>query len=512
MPDDPPRPWRAPALAALAAACVVALTHLARPASPEARVDFPLDDAWIHLDYARGLLTDGYPSYNPGEPEAGFTSPLWLAAVTPVLTLCRALGSSPVIPVKLASLACAALAAAALGRLSARLGARPSVAALVALVSLLGPWCAESAPSAMEVPLALACCALALDAALARRALAAGVLLALAAWTRPESAVLTLGVVAWWALPRPRAVSPRDVAALLAPSAALGGAWVAWCLHVTGHPLPNTFYAKSGARDLGANALTLWRVLTEPGPAFALAFAALTLAGALALWRRDRRALALALSAPVALVASVVGSRHLSPDAAFCVRRYLYPFVPLLWPLAGVGLEALASRVKARWALPAVGAALALAALPSLAESRRRHAANSRDIAVFHTRPAEMLRAMSPPDAVVAAEGAGSSRFHSGRRVVDVIGLNAHRLVHARGRRMAYGCALARSGATWFALPTELATAFARVFDLTTVAVVRDDHYAQAIPPVPHRVVILRGAPRAEYLDRCRARFGDRGP
>src|SRR5690606_3109071 len=40
--------------------------------------DFPLDDAWIHLAYAKSLrLGDGL-SYNPGDWETGASSPLWV--------------------------------------------------------------------------------------------------------------------------------------------------------------------------------------------------------------------------------------------------------------------------------------------------------------------------------------------------------------------------------------------------------------------------------------------------
>ena len=38
---------------------------------------FPLDDAWGHLVYGRALATWQGLAYNPGQPEAGVTSPLW---------------------------------------------------------------------------------------------------------------------------------------------------------------------------------------------------------------------------------------------------------------------------------------------------------------------------------------------------------------------------------------------------------------------------------------------------
>ncbi|HET6335725.1 MAG TPA: hypothetical protein VFG30_21015, partial [Polyangiales bacterium] len=64
-------------------------------------VDFCLDDAWIHLAYAKSLrLGDGL-SYNPGDHETGFSSPLWvlLVAVMPW-------GASPVLSVKLIGTLC----------------------------------------------------------------------------------------------------------------------------------------------------------------------------------------------------------------------------------------------------------------------------------------------------------------------------------------------------------------------------------------------------------------------
>ena len=38
----------------------------------------PLDDNWIHFVYAKNLAEEWGFNYNPGVPEAGFTSPLWI--------------------------------------------------------------------------------------------------------------------------------------------------------------------------------------------------------------------------------------------------------------------------------------------------------------------------------------------------------------------------------------------------------------------------------------------------
>ena len=40
---------------------------------------FPLDDAWIHMVYGRGLASAGELAFNPGTPSTGTTSPAWAA-------------------------------------------------------------------------------------------------------------------------------------------------------------------------------------------------------------------------------------------------------------------------------------------------------------------------------------------------------------------------------------------------------------------------------------------------
>jgi hypothetical protein len=44
---------------------------------------FPIDDAWIHQVFARNLFQRGEFSYNPGQPVAGSTSPLWTMLLAP---------------------------------------------------------------------------------------------------------------------------------------------------------------------------------------------------------------------------------------------------------------------------------------------------------------------------------------------------------------------------------------------------------------------------------------------
>ena len=111
------------AVAALAAALVAATScALLASAGPLGGAEFPVDDAWIHQVYARSLLRDGSLSYNPGRPEAGFSSLLWVLASLPAQFAAR--GGFPIaLGAKLTSAAWAAGAAAGLGRLALVLGA-----------------------------------------------------------------------------------------------------------------------------------------------------------------------------------------------------------------------------------------------------------------------------------------------------------------------------------------------------------------------------------------------------
>ena len=55
--------------------CLTALVCLALIATG---IDFALDDAWIHLAYAKSLKLGEGLSYNPNDYETGASSPLWV--------------------------------------------------------------------------------------------------------------------------------------------------------------------------------------------------------------------------------------------------------------------------------------------------------------------------------------------------------------------------------------------------------------------------------------------------
>ena len=60
------------------------------PGTAAALQGLPLDDAWIHLVYARSLAAWHGFAYNPGQLETGSTSPLWAVLLMPATWAARA--------------------------------------------------------------------------------------------------------------------------------------------------------------------------------------------------------------------------------------------------------------------------------------------------------------------------------------------------------------------------------------------------------------------------------------
>src|SRR5687767_11811652 len=104
--------WLAPALLAALVACLLYLR--AERALLDGRLGLPLDDSWIHLQFARSLAGGEGLAYNPGERVAGSTAPLWTA----LLSLGFLLQLPPLVWAKTVGTACHLLTVAATFRLA----------------------------------------------------------------------------------------------------------------------------------------------------------------------------------------------------------------------------------------------------------------------------------------------------------------------------------------------------------------------------------------------------------
>jgi hypothetical protein len=467
--------------------------------------EFPLDDAWIHQVYARSLLDDGSLAYNPGQPEAGFSSLLWIFTALPA-QLASFVGVPIGLGAKLTSVVWAVLAAVGLGRVALALGGSRRAGVVTVAFAALSWGNAFAAVSAMEASLALACCAWGLALHLEGRPLAAGVGLAAACLARLECTVLTavLGIDAL----ATTVGRFRRFLSTVGPAVLACTLWVVVTGSITGHPLPNTFYVKSQHVVLAANARVFVRdVLLGEGVPHALLVAPLV---AVALHARRIRGIWLVAIAAVCGTAGVALSRPLFPGVTFFQLRYFLPFTMLVTPVAALGLDVVTERLGNFWSrvVAGVGVLYLLAGAPSLAWSYRTHC---HEVRVLHTQVAWDVAREAPREARVAVEAAGAMRYWGAHEVIDLYGLNRAEVAFARDNR-ARTCAIVRADASLVAVPPWWAPRLRPALELRPLRVYRVGESAVIAGAGAREVVLYAARPWPSARARCNPDAPSRTP
>ena len=400
---------------------------------------FPLDDAWIHAQFARNIAAGAGFSYNPGEWVSGSTAPAW----TTLLGLGTVLLRDTVVASKVFGVALHLLTAVLAARLTEHLvGWRPAaiVAGLVVGWTPLLTW---GAVSGMEVPLAAALVLAGLLAhAEQRRVGVSAGLLALGALARPETLAILGLLLADIGL---RAVAgrtwrdgARQLGEALLVSALVLAPVVALDYATLGRPLPSTFYVKSGpgiVQALGTGDLAMARrALLTHAPAALWKFAeilreqlpllvALLPIGAVVLATATRRRVGWLMVASLVLVPLAIGATspdRLKPDNA----RYVPQLVALAGVVAIVGLAPVVRFLATSRILTAVACCLLL--LPLADRVRAASAPYAQavgNIEQMHVVMGRWLAANTPPDALVAVNDIGAIAYFGHRRILDLEGL-----------------------------------------------------------------------------------------
>ena len=359
--------WQAPRwlpLAVAALGLLVPFVMLALASAPGWQISFPVDDAWIHLTFARNLARFGDWAYFPGDPvTTGSTSPLFTLLEAAAF---RLTANEYLIGIGL-GLAAHALFLLALARWAVRRLGHPGWAALVvagifALDSLLG-------------------------------------------WRRPRR--LLPGLAALVAI----------VLAYLAFNRLTGPAF-----------LPNTMASKVAlyegltlarflAKDLGPTFGGGWLLLLP----FVLIAAWGEVRRLLARERgRARAELGWAIALPLAYALVLRFSHRFN--------RYLVPALPAYAIVAVIGLRAVLERWTrgragaAGWTVTACGLLLAVHAF-FFGSTYGDYRYFARYHVERHVRAGRWLAAHTPKDAVVATHDIGAIAFYSQRRIVDMLGL-----------------------------------------------------------------------------------------
>lgn len=470
---------------------------------------YTTDDTFIHLRYARNLIEHGEISFNPGEPTYGATSPLWIFG----LALMLKLGLGPATAAWLLGAICGLGALLVADAVLSRFTYPESWKTLVLAAIAADPWFLRWTFSGMETPLAtLALLVLVWPLVsgrdlgwgvtrepLWRRYLGWGVAAGLAGLTRPEFLLLApaaLPVLLWFEYYRASAVGgvqARHRARPPAPTVAAAAGWLLsagpWLLYawvVFGRALPDTAAAKSGAVAGGLAALagSLWRAAS---PLLAvqgfyllvpLVLIVLVLARprddddgepALALPADDgpaaREMASWSVWGPVAFVGvAVVWTAALVGGYAvrqvWVISRYVSPLAPVVllaasliveWLLHGPGLSGGTRRAGHAVAVLGLAAGIGFNAWIFGTQVVPHARAFPQGLSGCYGDIAGWLRGNMTAGQTVAALDIGAVGYHSGQRVLDLMGLVSPP-VRELGRRQGFE-AMVASGAWLLAEP-----------------------------------------------------------
>lgn len=399
---------------------------------------FPLDDSWIHAQFARNLATGQGFTYTGGQWVSGSTAPAW--------TLLLALGFLVTRDAVVAALLAGAVAQFISGYYAARvaqlLGAPNLPALLAGTFVVVMPVVTWGAVSGMEVPLATALVLAGLyhhfadRAAQGWRKYLGAALLGASALARPENLAVAGIVFASDLFTRsPMATRLGAFAGRAFVCAAVFAPLVAFSYATIGRPLPTTFYAKSGPGIIRAietgDAVMAERNLTMHGPLAVknfglilydqLSWSAWLLVPAVillvALDRRRRMALTFAVVLLVVpFVMGLTAPQRLKPDNV----RYAAQLVVLAAPLIVAGLWSLVRTRLLAWVTLFVS--IALTALRT-ADYLPLYATSVKNIQEIHVTMGRWLAANRPEPDVVAANDVGAIAYFSHRRILDLEGL-----------------------------------------------------------------------------------------
>ncbi|HFQ93859.1 MAG TPA: hypothetical protein ENK32_07615 [Anaerolineae bacterium] len=390
----------------------------------------PLDDTWIHFQFARNLSQGNGFSFNPGDPQPGSTAPLWTLLLAGVGLFTQEF----MVPALLLSAGFFLLTIGLTYGFTFRLAQNKFAAFLAGLGVALSGRLLWAGLAGMETT-AFAAFSLAAVWLYTKQGLrpVPALLFALASQIRPEGHLLfglaALDVLVQWLMVNHQwsMVNFKRLIAQFGPPlliyALVAAPYALFSLDVTGKPLPNTFYAKADTAQFFS-----WRTLRETmalhwqdNPVSLI----LVLFGLLPAWRKSRLA-----------VLWLVGLWLLTPvivDQVWHHGRYTMPLIPFQMVVAGVGLAWLLQRLgNSGWRqkLPnypitqlLILLIFTLAALWQLPKWADMLATNTKEVQDIDVALGLWLAENTPPDALIAVDDIGAIGFLSGRRIVDMNGL-----------------------------------------------------------------------------------------
>ena len=421
----------------VAAVTLLAVWLLGRSDTP---IGFPLDDAWIHMVYGRGLLADGVLAYNPGIAATGSTAPLWAVVLAALhFGFARFSVDAVVASVLVVGALLHILGAYLVARLVVACGGSRRAGLIAGVLYGASPPLAAAAFSGMEVGLCAVLMVAGVRECASGRLWRAGVWLSLAVATRPEVAAVGLACAILLAIRQGGAANDQPNSArdrllslwrLALPAAVVAVVWGGYNLVASGRPLPSTFYLKEATsllalpQRLSAGVAGL---LGQVPPMYGFV-------GWFALVGYAARPTALMMYPLLAGLSFLVANLLVAPpldSEAFYHLRYLLPAVaPLIVALA-LGAERAGTWLPPKWRVAPLVSLLGVGLLgvgSTLGPVARHFHNDVRNINEVQRSMGEWLRDNVPADRWIAASDAGAVRYFSQRSTLDMMGLNTPRL------------------------------------------------------------------------------------
>ncbi len=458
---------------------------------------FALDDAWIHMTYARNLLSYPFLAFNPGIPATGATSPLWVFSLAIIHFLFAGQSVTTLIKAVLIWGGILQLMAIVLvWDITKQLTQQTKVAFVAALLMAFCTGLSGAAITGMEVALTSVMLLATLSCWLRRWWLLAGLMLALAAITRPEAAMTWLvyaGIICFSCY---AAQTWRARLWVLAKftffSFAIGIIWFTYNYVVSRHFLPATFYLKQ-VSSLSEIPYRLYRgifVITFIPP-FAFGSGLLMFLGYI-------RAKPIIVSKLTYLLPLLLGVSYLltvnyvlPPGVySFYCTRYIMPPLSLLTIASTIGGYELSrqfchGKLSLLWVFLGVSLLTALVSIYPISEGLHEEISLLNHIQVKMSR---WLAKHAPANTWVGGSDVGALGYFSKHNVVDIIGLNTPDFVwhHQTFIRQHPVSAFTLLVPLWYKLPQD--SAAKRIVILKSMSVSKtlvprytDKHYQQLV-------------------------------
>ncbi|HET9250953.1 MAG TPA: hypothetical protein VFP58_02400 [Candidatus Eisenbacteria bacterium] len=378
---------------------------------------YSLDDSWIYATMARNLASGHGYSFNPGEPVAGSTGPLY----TFVLALFYLVFREVVWSAKVFGVLCQIGSALAIdATLRAALPGSRALPLWAGLLMGVSPALVWSSLSGMEISFTMLLVSLGIYFHVRGRPLVAVLVWSLGVWLRPDGLFLLALAVIFGPV--------RDLPKRALVAAPLLLAYFGFNFAVDGNWMPQTVGAKAHlAVDLEERT---WNLFREWAAIWGIPYRVtddlempvlllpLLVIGAAVSFRRWPVLLLYAIGLPLAF--------SLFREHSGSHKRYILYVIPFGVTLAVLGLHAVTRRLR-----PATGARLAaLVAAVSLiwlfgytARQAETHGWNVQNIENMQRLLGEFAGRVTQPGDRIATNDIGAIGYFSGRPVVDLMGL-----------------------------------------------------------------------------------------